>query len=162
MQDFTALISAAEGAVSGTPEPELDLPVAVTPPREEGGTEVEKGGIEVRSAVATGKIQDSAAVNAQFLQPGRYTETLSFYDLFLFRVKNLTQGSPLTVDQLQDRLDLAKPQLGAWLQRAVSEGQIKKFSKPVRYRWQGTHLQQPSMFGDDNLVRIRRTTDAEE
>jgi predicted Rossmann fold nucleotide-binding protein DprA/Smf involved in DNA uptake len=158
-QDFSALISAAQGVVSGTPEPEsllLDLPAVVTAQRKEAGT-------EVRSAAATEETQDSAAVNeVQSLQPERYAETLSFYDFFLLRLKNLAEGSPLTVEQLQDRLDLAKPQLGVWLKRAISEGQIKKLSKPVRYRWQGTRLQQPSMFRDDNLAGVQCNWEAED
>jgi predicted Rossmann fold nucleotide-binding protein DprA/Smf involved in DNA uptake len=150
--DFSTLVSDAEEIVSGTLEPELDLPAAVP-----------AAGTEVRSAAATEKTEDSAAVNEfQFRQPGRYAETLSFYDFFLLRVKNLTEGNPLTVEQLQDCLDLAKPQLGVWLKRAVSEGQIRKLSKPVRYRWRGTPPRQPSMLGDDNFAGVQRAMEAEE
>jgi hypothetical protein len=62
---------------------------------------------------------------------------------------------------LQDRLDLTKPQLGAWLKRAVSEGQIKKLSKPIRYRWHGTRVEQPSMFGDDKFEAVQHTEKAQ-
>jgi predicted Rossmann fold nucleotide-binding protein DprA/Smf involved in DNA uptake len=155
--DFSTLVSDAKEVVSGTLEPELDLPAAVTAAsREEAGT-------EVRSAAATEKTQDSAAVNEfRFRQPGRYAETLSFYDFFLLRVKNVTNANALTVEQLQDCLDLVKSQLGVWIKRAVSEGQIKKLSKPVRYRWRGTPLRQPSMLGDDNFVGVQRAMEAEE
>ena len=123
----------------------------------------EEAGTEVRCAAATEKTQDSAAADEfQSLQPGRYAETLSFYDFFLLRVKNLAEVSPLTVEQLRDRLDLAKPQLDVWLKRAVSEGQIKKLSKPVRYQWRGTRLQQPSMFRDDNLAGVQCNWEAED
>ncbi len=158
-QDFSTLISAAQGVASGTPEPEsplLDLPAVVTAQRKEAGT-------EVRSAAATEETQDLAFVNEfQSLQPERYAETLSFYDFFLLRVKNLAAGSPLTMEQLQDRLDLAISHLGVFLKRAVSEGEIKKLSKPVRYRWQGARLRQPSMFGDDNLAAVQRNWEAED
>jgi predicted Rossmann fold nucleotide-binding protein DprA/Smf involved in DNA uptake len=158
-QDFSTLISGAGGVVSGTPEAEaplLDLPTAVTIRLAEAGT-------EVRSAAAAEKTQDSARVNEfQPLQLERHAETLSFYGFFLLRMKNLAESSPLTVEQLQDRLDLAKPQLGVWLKRAVSEGQIRKLSRPVRYRWQGMHLQQPSMFGDDEFGPAQSTEKVEE
>jgi hypothetical protein len=77
-------------------------------------------------------------------------------------VKNVTRGNPLTVEQLQDCLDLAKPQLGLWLKRAVSEGQLEKLGKPVRYRWRGTPMRQPAMLGDDNFVGVQRGMEAEE
>ena len=73
---------------------------------------------------------------------------MDFYDIFLRRMEGLTAIAALTPEELRDCLGLVKPQLGAWLKRAVVEGQVKKLSKPVRYRWQGTPPRQPFIFGD--------------
>jgi hypothetical protein len=77
-------------------------------------------------------------------------------------MKQLAQSSSLTAEELRQHLGLTKRQLSAWLDQAVSEGQIKKLTKPVRYRWQGTPLHQPSMFDDDNFVGVQRTKAAGE
>ena len=77
---------------------------------------------------------------------------VSFYVLFLRKLQELTSAAPLSLEQLQDLLEVVKPQLTAWLQRAAAEGRVKKLSKPVRYRWQAPQPSQPSMFGDDESL----------
>lgn len=42
-------------------------------------------------------------------------------------------SSPVTADDLAERLDVAKGQLNAWLKGAVEEGKVKKLKNPVRY-----------------------------
>jgi predicted Rossmann fold nucleotide-binding protein DprA/Smf involved in DNA uptake len=148
-RDLAALVTAAEEAASRGPEPERSLPglpLAATVQRDESVGEIsflaDREGMQDPQAMA--------GDGSQPLPPESSAPTLGFYDLFLLRVKDLAATSPLTLEQLQDRLGLTKPQVGPWLKRAVAERQIKKLSKPVRYRWQGTPPLQPSMFGDDD------------
>lgn len=58
----------------------------------------------------------------------------SLYKCFLHKLAEETAISPLTVEQLQERLDLGKPQLNAWLKRAQAEGCVEKLARPVRYQ----------------------------
>lgn len=58
----------------------------------------------------------------------------SFYSLFLRRMDVLTTNVPVTVEALLGHLDVNKSQLNDWLKRALDEGEIVKFIKPVRYR----------------------------
>lgn len=61
-------------------------------------------------------------------------EGISFYGLFLCRIRALTASAPATVEDLLGHLDVNKSQLNDWLKRALGEGEIEKFNKPVRYR----------------------------
>jgi predicted Rossmann fold nucleotide-binding protein DprA/Smf involved in DNA uptake len=58
----------------------------------------------------------------------------SFYSLFLRRMNILSAKGPMTMEDLLGHLDVNKSQLNDWLKRALSEGEIMKFSKPVRYK----------------------------
>jgi predicted Rossmann fold nucleotide-binding protein DprA/Smf involved in DNA uptake len=58
----------------------------------------------------------------------------SFYSLFLRRMDALTANVPMTVEDLLGHLDVNKSQLNDWLKRSLDEGEIEKFTKPVRYR----------------------------
>jgi predicted Rossmann fold nucleotide-binding protein DprA/Smf involved in DNA uptake len=127
--DLAVLVEPPAGAADETPGREPSppgLPPAANLRRDESVREVSVAGCQAPPA-----------------------QTVGFYDLFLLRVKDLTAASPLTLEQLQDRLDLTTPQVGPWLKRALAEGQIEKLRKPVRYRWQGPLPRQPSMFGND-------------
>ncbi len=42
--------------------------------------------------------------------------------------------SPSTVDELSQALDVVKPQLNAWLKKALDEKKVVKLSRPVRYQ----------------------------
>jgi predicted Rossmann fold nucleotide-binding protein DprA/Smf involved in DNA uptake len=46
-------------------------------------------------------------------------------------------GSPVTADELAEKLDVAKGQLNIWLKKAVKENLVKKHRKPVRYSVRG-------------------------
>jgi predicted Rossmann fold nucleotide-binding protein DprA/Smf involved in DNA uptake len=61
-------------------------------------------------------------------------ESWSFYDFFLRKLASETQVSPLTSEDLQERLDVNKTQLNDWLKRGLAEGKVEKLGKPVRYR----------------------------
>lgn len=150
--DFARLVLAegdgATRASESAVEPSLlDLQVAATARQEDSVREISLA-VE-RPAI--GKAQDPQAEAhgaGQARAPEKPPPAMDFYDIFLRRVESLTAIAALTPEQLRDCLGLAKPQLGAWLKRAVAEGQVKKLSKPVRYRWQGTPPRQPSIFGD--------------
>jgi predicted Rossmann fold nucleotide-binding protein DprA/Smf involved in DNA uptake len=71
---------------------------------------------------------------------------LSFYQLFLRRLRVLAAKTPATDQELLERLDIGKPQLQEWLKRAMAEGQVKRLNKPVRYQWQATRPEQNSFF----------------
>ena len=65
--------------------------------------------------------------------PAEASPTNSFYAFFLSRLRSLTAEGPLTAEALLAALDLTKPQLAAWLKRAVAEGSVRKHARPVRY-----------------------------
>lgn len=118
--DLAALVLADQAGETAPRRPEPDLPYTPTVAREE-------------------VIRESTPVQ----------EPASLYEYFLCRSKPLVATTPLTLEQLRDGLELTKPQLSAWLKRAITEGKIQRLTKPVRYRWQETPLRQRSMFGGD-------------
>ena len=62
-------------------------------------------------------------------------ESLGFYELFLVRLAELASEAPLRPDEICERLDdVEKSQVKKWLQRGVSDGEIEKLARPVRYR----------------------------
>jgi predicted Rossmann fold nucleotide-binding protein DprA/Smf involved in DNA uptake len=67
------------------------------------------------------------------------------YDFFLHRLKQLTAEVPATPEQLKSS-DVSSAQLRDWLRRAVSEGHVRKLSKPVRYQ----RKPQRDLFDDTN------------
>lgn len=62
---------------------------------------------------------------------------LSFYQLFLDKVRQACSDKPRTTDELIELLHLNKTQLDCWLKQAVAERKLKKLPKPVRYQWTG-------------------------
>jgi predicted Rossmann fold nucleotide-binding protein DprA/Smf involved in DNA uptake len=75
---------------------------------------------------ASGKAQNQTVLDAS-----------TFYEIFLRRLEVITSGTPATLKQLLDKLDINKTQLSKWLKRGEVEGKIKKLSKPVRYQFVG-------------------------
>jgi predicted Rossmann fold nucleotide-binding protein DprA/Smf involved in DNA uptake len=73
-------------------------------------------------------------------------QTVSFYILFLSRLRVLTARTPATVEDLLAHMDIAKSQLQDWLKRAINDGHIKRLQRPVRYEWRGHEPIQGSMF----------------
>jgi len=69
------------------------------------------------------------------------------YDFFLHRLKQLTAEAPATPEQLKSG-DVSSTQLSDWLKRAVSEGHVRKLSRPVRYQREP----QRDLFDDTNPV----------
>lgn len=83
------------------------------------------------------------------VSPEASGDNLSFYSLFLKRLKTVTEKTPATMDQLLNSMDISRTQLGFWLKRAVIEGSAKKLRKPVRYQWHTGQPTQGSMFQND-------------
>ncbi len=57
----------------------------------------------------------------------------SIYDAVLPIILDKTE-TPISTDELAESLDVSKSQLNKWLKKAVEDGFIKKFSRPVRYK----------------------------
>ena len=72
--------------------------------------------------------------------------SMSFYELFLARLAELTSEVPLRPDEICERLDdVEKSQVKKWLQRGVSDGEIEKLARPVRYRRRKMEYAQASL-----------------
>ncbi|MBX7540305.1 DNA-processing protein DprA [Qipengyuania sphaerica] len=72
--------------------------------------------------------------------------TLDLFTLFLQHFSKLTIDSPLPADAIADQLDLQKSQVNAWLKRGISEGVVRKLTKPVRYELCSSGVRQASLF----------------
>ena len=46
----------------------------------------------------------------------------------------------MTADDLAAAMEVNKPQMNAWLKRAVEDGDVEKLARPVRYRRRGPRL----------------------
>ncbi|SET87880.1 DNA-processing protein DprA [Oceanicella actignis] len=73
-----------------------------------------------------------------------------FYSLFLQCLRRLTDDAPMNVEDIATRLELEKAQVNAWLKRGMTDGQIKKLSKPVRYQSASADQRQASLFGNES------------
>lgn len=71
-----------------------------------------------------------------------------FYSLFLVRMLEITAAKPMKADDIASHLELEKSQTNSWLKRGVSDGNIKKFAKPLRYQSAAAGRQQASLFGE--------------
>jgi predicted Rossmann fold nucleotide-binding protein DprA/Smf involved in DNA uptake len=60
---------------------------------------------------------------------------LKFYDLFLEKIHVCCRANPQKPEDLATELEISKAQLNVWLKRALTEGKLKKISKPARYQW---------------------------
>jgi predicted Rossmann fold nucleotide-binding protein DprA/Smf involved in DNA uptake len=100
-------------------------------------------------AVASPREMPATDVEQTPVCPEDANESLSFYHLFLNRLKALTGKTPATTDELLGRMDIGKTQLEQWLKRAVKEGRAKRLRKPARYQWQMPQPKQGSMFGKE-------------
>ena len=59
---------------------------------------------------------------------------IDFYDLFLARCSEITSATPLTSDEISERLEVAKGQVHTWLRRGLADNAIKKLRDPTRYQ----------------------------
>lgn len=58
---------------------------------------------------------------------------LTFYELFIAKVRELCANEPRTTDEMVEALAINKTQVNAWLKQAVEDGEMRKLAKPVRY-----------------------------
>jgi len=70
-----------------------------------------------------------------------------FYNLFLHHVRRAADAQAVSAAELSASFDLHKAQVDAWLARAVSDGHLRKLTRPVRYALTGTGTSQPQLFG---------------
>ncbi|EIC21624.1 DNA-processing protein DprA [Thiorhodovibrio frisius] len=63
---------------------------------------------------------------------------ITFYELFVAKVKSLCADQPRTAEEMVDALAISKTQANAWLKQAVQNGELKKLAKPVRYEVDGS------------------------
>lgn len=92
-------------------------------------------------------VREPAAENAPSApvatDPSGALGNTSLYQLFLLKLRRETAITPLTAEQLQEKLELGKTQTNDWLKRAVNDGCVEKLSRPVRY--QAVTTQQPAL-----------------
>ncbi len=67
------------------------------------------------------------------------------YSLFLRHILKLTSNGPLKAEDISKCLDLEKSQVHSWLKRGITEGQIRKLNKPVRYQSIAVEQRQASL-----------------
>jgi hypothetical protein len=70
------------------------------------------------------------------IQEGETTGFLSPSDALYRAVLPLLLGKlkePTSTDELASLFDVSKPQIRKWLERGVTEGKVKKTTRPVRY-----------------------------
>ena len=130
-----------EGKAHGLPLPEEKIsssPSAMAEPRPPAPPVVgeEKGVPRVRNEKAPGPSPTTPAI----------PQNLGFFELFLVRLAVLASEAALRPDEICERLgDVEKSQLKKWLQRGVSDGEIEKLTRPVRYRLRKAEEAQTSL-----------------
>lgn len=94
---------------------EVTPPMAISEPR--------PAGVDTDLTVAAPPVPDAVA-----------SEVLSLFDFFLLKLARTTAAEPQTLEVLQTQFDIHKSQLNDWLKRALAEGKVNKFTKPIRYQ----------------------------
>jgi len=146
--DLTALLSAPDSAQSALPMASL-LDDAGDSSETTRGSSASSSLSPIPPEVAAGSPREmpkEAGIEQAAVCPDDAGESLSFYHLFLNRLKALTGKTPATTDELLGRMDIGRTQLEHWLKRAITEGWAKRLRKPVRYQWQMPQPKQGSMF----------------
>lgn len=70
----------------------------------------------------------------------------NFFQLFIYKIAELTAEAPLKADEIASKLEIEKLQTNAWLKRAVEEGLAEKLNRPIRYQITGKARKQASLF----------------
>ena len=102
--------------------------------RARGVKEVDVAFVASGASQANGQTREEMGGSANHEPPGRLSE-LSFYELFLTKVKKACHERPRNRDELAELLDITKSQLDLWLKQAVADGKIEKLKRPARYQW---------------------------
>jgi len=66
--------------------------------------------------------------------PLKEASTKSFFDFFIIKLTALLKEKEMNQKDLKNKIDLNSTQLKEWLNRAETEGIIKKSSKPIKYK----------------------------
>ena len=66
---------------------------------------------------------------------GKSFVEMTIYESFLLKAKQVCGSDPFSAEELVEKLGLQKSQINRWIRRALSEGYLKKLTKPVRYQW---------------------------
>ncbi|HXR36787.1 MAG TPA: DNA-processing protein DprA [Candidatus Binataceae bacterium] len=145
--DLTSLLSAPDAAQSALPLASL-LDDAGNSSETTRSSSASSSLSPIPPEVAAGSPGEMPAADVEqtAVCPDDAGENLSFYHLFLNRLKALTGKTPATTDELLGRMDIGRTQLEHWLKRAVTEGRAKRLRKPARYQWQIPQPEQASMF----------------
>lgn len=77
--------------------------------------------------------------------------TINFYDLFLFKLKNIMKDKELKLKDIKKDIDINTSQLNEWLKKAEEDGVILKFSKPIKFKLVTEGSQQPDLFNQTSV-----------
>ena len=147
--DLASLSSLLTGPCSAPPQaPQNGIPPVARDDERQAKSEGEQESDAVPPLPYERPAEATTTPTAAAIEGARLLDT-EFYTLFLVRMLDLTSAAPMTVDEIAARLELEKPQVNAWLKRAVSEGKIAKLMKPVRFQIAAAGRRQASLFGDD-------------
>lgn len=72
--------------------------------------------------------------------------SISFYDLFLIKLKNILKDKELKLKEIKDGIDINPSQFNDWLKKAEADDIIEKLTNPVRYKIKSEGEQQASLF----------------
>ena len=81
------------------------------------------------------KIANAVQEKSISYSAGKPVTEVTFYEFFLAKLQQLCSDKPLSVEELTQELELQKSQINIWLERALSDGVLKKLTRPVRYQW---------------------------
>lgn len=90
--------------------------------------------IVVNTAPENEKSERLAMIEPQVTNNEPLLNTFDFYQVFLCKLKIIAK-SPMSLDELSERMALHKSQLKVWLKQAEYEKRIKAFKRPARYQY---------------------------
>ena len=98
--------------------------------------------------VATGGYTSGEDSGRKGPDDGQLWRDVSFYDLFLVRLADLTSDTPLPAKDIAKHLEVNKGQVDVWLNRGVSDAAVQRLSKPIRYQAKKNPATQASLMID--------------
>lgn len=75
------------------------------------------------------------------LLPEKSDTVVSFYDVFLLHIVELTRDNALNISDIAHELEISKSQVTIWVNRAMEENKLEKLHKPVRYKFKTADIQ---------------------
>jgi predicted Rossmann fold nucleotide-binding protein DprA/Smf involved in DNA uptake len=92
------------------------------------------------------KMNDSDLYAPQTDERVHGAEDLTLYDLFVQRVRALTEREAVTAKELSAALGLTSAQFNLWIKRALADGHVHRAARPVRYSSKTSPSQQVGLF----------------